>query len=82
MKGKSRRKREKDLSYPAGKASESSLQLILAEYRCELLYSSYNDVIVVMVMTVIVHSWSLVILMAVIIMIIGDDGDNTELMLL
>lgn len=36
-------------------------------------------------MTVIVHSWSLVILKAisiVIIMIIGDDGDNTELMLL
>lgn len=36
-------------------------------------------------MAVIAHSWSLVILMAVIIviiMIIGDDGDNTELMLL
>lgn len=31
-------------------------------------------------MTVIVHSWSLVII--VIIMIIGDTGDNTELMLL
>lgn len=77
MKGK-----RKDLSYPAGKASESSLQLILAEYRCELLYSSYNDVTVVMVMTVIVHSWSLVILMAIIIVIIMIDGDNTELMLL